>query len=153
MTPILHYKKRFFSRTSNIFSGETQAGYLTENAWKRVAEGELYGKKFRFETRGIFKPETTISETDSGAISGKINYNAWKNTARIDLGGQIYDMKYLNFWHTKWAISNLRGTCVRFQGNTSRGRIEVLDAEEMIVLAGIFIFSYFQRSHAAAAAT
>jgi hypothetical protein len=153
MTPILHYKKGFFSRTSNIFSGETQVGFLTESAWKRVAEGELYGKKFRFETRGVFKPETTISETDTGSVAGTITYNSWKNSARIDFTNQMYEMKYLNFWHTRWAISDIRGPRVRFHGNTSRGRIEIVDSEEWMVLAGIFTFSYFQRASAAASSS
>jgi hypothetical protein len=153
MTPILHYKRGFFSRTSNLFSGESPVGFLTESAWKRMSEGELYGKKFRFVTRGFFKPETQITETDSGIVAGTITYNAWKNTARITFDGRMYDMKYLNFWHTKWAISDARGNRVRFHGNSSRGRIEVMDAEEWMVLAGIFTFSYFQRASAAASSS
>ncbi|MFN8205913.1 MAG: hypothetical protein U0T82_00695 [Bacteroidales bacterium] len=155
MTPILQYHRRFFSRTIRIFSGESQVGFLAESAWKRKAEGELYGKKYLFETRGIFKPETSITGMDAGMISGKITYGKWKSKAIIEYNGEDFEMKYTNFWHTRWAITGRRGTRLRCQGHSLKGRIEVMNADEGLVLTGLYIASYFtkQASAAAAAAT
>ena len=120
----LHWKRKAFSSTSEIFSGATLIGRLRENSWNQSAEGELNGENYHFKTKGVFKPVTQITQSESNTPIGKIEYNSWK---------------------TRWSLSDSAGILMKFKGNASKGNIEVEKEDDLLLLTGLFVTNYYRQ--------
>lgn len=143
MNSIINWKKGIFKNTFEIYSSDTLIGTLKENSWKQTATGELNGTKISFRTKGFFTPETEISDTERNIPIGKITYNTWKTKATIEYNNKSAEWKYDNFMNTKWSLSNSNGVMLRYSGSFSKGEIEVLTHDEILLLSGLFITNYF----------
>jgi hypothetical protein len=139
----LDWKKGIFKETFEIYSNGVLVGILKENIWKQIAYGELNGKKVIFKTRGFFKQETQIIETNTNNSVGKITYNSWMTKATIEYTNRVANWKYDNAWNTKWSISNSEGVQIRYQGSSSKGTIEHQTQDDELILSGLFVTNYY----------
>lgn len=143
METLLTWKKGFFKSAIEIYSGEQLLGRIKDKNWSQESEGELNGKKFRFVTKGFFKPYTLIFDSSTSSELGKINYNGWGNKATLELSGNIYNWKYLNTWGSKWILSDSSGNQISYKGSNSKGEISSSTFNEILILSGLFIRDYF----------
>lgn len=143
MVTYLQWKKGIFKSTYEILSGESFIGNLRPDSWGNIGKGELNGKKYIFETKGFFNPETLINTTENNLPIGKITYNSWKTRATIECGNKAYMWKYDNAWNTKWSVSDSEGILMRYHGSFTKGDIEIKVADEMLILSGLYITNYF----------
>ncbi|MEN8228638.1 MAG: hypothetical protein ABFS38_10830 [Bacteroidota bacterium] len=141
----LHWKRGVFSNTSEIYSEEKPIGSLKENSFKQSAEGEINGKRYRFHTKGVFKPETQITDADSNTVMGRIEYNSWMTKATIRVSPKSFQWKYENIWNTRWSLTSSEGRQMKFQGNSSKGSIEMDGEDDLLVLTGLFITNYYRQ--------
>lgn len=141
----LHWKRKAFSSTSEIFSEATLIGRLRENSWNQSAEGELNGENYHFKTKGIFKPVTQITQSESNSPIGKIEYNSWKTKASIQLSGKTIQWRYDNIWNTRWSLSDSAGILMKFKGNASKGNIAVEKEDDLLLLTGLFVTNYYRQ--------
>jgi hypothetical protein len=139
----LDWKKGIFKETFEIYSNGVLVGILKENIWKQIAYGELNGKKVIFKTRGFFKQETQIIDTNTNNSVGKITYNSWMTKATIEYTNRVANWKYDNAWNTKWSISNSEGVQIRYQGSSSKGTIEHQTQDDELILSGLFVTNYY----------
>jgi hypothetical protein len=143
--PMIHWKKKFFSTCTNIYSGERIIGKLSENSWKQTADGECYNKRYRFKTSGIFKQKTTVYELNGNREIGKITYNSMMSKAEIHYPDQIYHWKYDNLWQTRWSLTDDSGNKMEFHGRTHTGFIRLENEDALLILTGLFITNYYQQ--------
>ena len=143
MKTFLNWKRGIFSNTYRIFSDNSQVGKLKEKAWTQSADGELNGKKYSFKTKGLFKQETQIIDSESGSLIGKITYNSWKTKARIEYSGKVVNWKYNNAWNTKWSLFNSEGIHIHYHGSSIKGNMESDNQNDMLALAGLYITNYY----------
>jgi len=139
----LKWKKPTFKETYEIYSNGALVGTLKENIWKQIANGTLNGKKVIFKTKGFIKPRTLIIDPDTQATLGKITYNLLLTKARIESARSVANWKYDNIWGTKWSISNSEGVHIRFRGSSSKGTIEHLMQDDLLILTGLFVTNYY----------
>jgi hypothetical protein len=139
----LNWGKGIFSNTFEIFSDGVAVGNLKENTWRQSADGELFGKRYLFKTKGFFKQETQIMDANNGSLLGTIKYNYWKTKATIEYIDRVFNWKYDNLWNTKWSISDLNGVQVKYQGSSSKGKIELNEQNELLLLTGLYITNYY----------
>jgi hypothetical protein len=139
----LNWKKRTLKETYEIYSNGILVGTLKENIWKQIAYGTLNGKKVIFKTKGFLKPRTLIIDPDTQANLGKITYNLLLTKATIESARRVASWKYDNIWGTKWSISNPEGVHIRFRGSSSRGTIEHLMQDDLLVLTGLYVTNYY----------
>jgi hypothetical protein len=139
----LTWKKRLTSSTFQILSDNLKVGELKERAWSNSAEGNLRGKRYRFKTKGFFKPETQIIDIDYHVIVGTITYGAWRTKATIEIDDVNYDWAYSNSWHTKWQILKSGETVLDYQGSSSKGKITGGQLPEFLVLSGLYVTNYY----------
>jgi hypothetical protein len=143
MKTSLSWKRGLFKSTYEIFSGETAVGKLKPDTWSSKGSGELYGKAFRFETKGFFNQETQIINPSDNSVVGRITYNTWKTKATIECGLKSFTWKYDNGWNTKWSLSDSTGTMLQYHGSFTEGDINVSDYNDLLILTGLFISNYF----------
>ena len=143
MKSSLHWKKKTFSSTYRIYSGDRQVGQLVENSLKQSAVGELNNSKYLFKTKGVFKQETEVIDIDSKTTIGKISYNAMMNKAEIQYPNRTVHWKYDNKWQTRWSLSDTRGIQMAFRGGLSKGSIECSDEDDLLVLTGLFVTNFY----------
>jgi hypothetical protein len=143
MKTILNWKKGIFKSTYEIYSENILVGRLKDKSWTQSADGEINGKKYSFKTKGFFKQETQITDSENNTIVGKITYNSWKTRAKIELNDIVIHWKYSNFWNTKWSLYNSENNLVNFQGSSSKGTIEYDENNDLLVLAGLYITNYY----------
>ena len=143
MSTIYNYKKKLLSSTFQILSGDKLLGNLLEKAFRQSAEGELNQKKYAFRTSGALNPETEILDLLSGDSLGKIYYTAGMTRATIRLNDREVSWKFDNTWQTRWSLSDPKGNEITYKGSVTRGAINCLENDELLVLSGLFIVSYY----------
>lgn len=146
MKTTLSWKRRAFSTTYKIYSNERSIGQLQNRSFKQSSEGRINKKKYTFRTKGVFKQETLIMDGDSKKIVGNITYNSMMTKATIKLQDRTISWKYDNGWQTRWSLFNEQGTLMKFAGRATRGTIECQEADELLVLTGLYITNYYQQA-------
>jgi hypothetical protein len=144
----LNWKKGIFKSTYEIYSEDCSVGYLNEKTWSQSSEGELYGEKYRFKTRGFFNQETQIFTAEDDAPTAKITYNSLRTKARIEYSGKVYFWSYNNIWSTKWSLNDSDGFLINYACYSSRGTIESDFQHNFLILAGLFIRNFYLQASA-----
>jgi hypothetical protein len=146
MSTILSWKRAAFSTTYQIFSGERSIGQLENQSFKQTSKGSISKQKYTFRTKGLFKQETRILDADSNKEIGKISYNSMMTKATIELQDRTLYWKYDNAWQTKWRIYDEKHSLVKFAGRSTKGSIEFEQADDLLVLTGLFVTNYYQQA-------
>ena len=138
-----NWKKGVFSECYKIFNNEAQVGNLSNKSFSQTAHGELNEEKYTFKTCGFWKQQTQIIDNNENKIVGEITYNNWMNKASININGQKFDLKYDNIWNTKWSISSLNETQIRYNSSTTTGQIESKTDNQLLILSGLYVDNYY----------
>lgn len=146
MKVLLNWKRGAFSTTYHIYSGEEHIGELSDRTFKQIAEGRIRQKKYQFLTKGFFKQETRIIDGDTHEPIGHITYNSMMTRATIQYAGKSLNWSYDNRWQSKWSIYNDAGIRMKFTGRSTRGSIEYENADDLLVLTGLFVTNYYQQA-------
>ncbi len=152
METLYTWNTRLFSSTHEIFNIEGKAGELSTFSL-RNAEGELEGKKVLFTPRGFFKREILIKIPDEESPVGSIIPGGWGNSARITLRDRDYMFRFESFFHTRWSISDINETLIRFTNTFKSRGITAFVKDEILILAGLYLKDYFRKRAAAASAS
>lgn len=152
MEKIYTWKRGFFKRTYELFSNEMAVGTLRERTWSYSADGEINGKTYQFIITGFWKRKTEISDTEK--VIATITYNSWMTKATIEFTGSMKSLtwQYDNFWHTWWSLSDPSGRKIKYHGSQLKGEITSNIDDDMLILAGLFITSYYRREASGASA-
>jgi hypothetical protein len=149
-----NWKTKLFSKRFEIYQHEILKGDLYKENWSRKVNGELNIRKMAFETKGVFKPETTIIDLQGELPIGSIKYTSWKARATIFYQDKEYRWQFDNFLRSKWSISDQNGAIIRYHSKAFTGMIVSYTRDEILILAGFFIRNFLkQRSAEVAAAT
>jgi hypothetical protein len=143
MNTILTWKKGIFSYTYNIFSEGKLIGKMKNNCFSQSADGELYGMKYTFTTKGFFNHHTLIMDNQTNSIIGEINYNNWMTKATLSIQNKKTYWKYENMWNTRWSIFNSEGIQINYSGFSSSGKIESNTEDHLLLLSGLFVTNYY----------
>ena len=146
MKNVFTWKRRAFSTTYKILSGEKIVGELTDRTFKQIAHGFIRNKKYIFRTKGLFKQETTIIDGKNNQEIGMIGYGSMMTKATITFSDRALFWKYDNRWQTKWSIFDDAGIHMKFSGRSFSGIIESDGADELLVLTGLFVTNYYQQA-------
>lgn len=139
----LRWEKKFFSNTYNIYSNNRKIGNFKDKMFSQNAFGELNGKKYTYNTAGIFKQRTEIIDNIENKVIGKITYNNWMTKASITINNKTSYWKYDNIWNTKWSITDLEGIKIEYSGSSSKGKIISNTDDELLLLSGLFVTNYY----------
>lgn len=142
MKTILNWKKGLLSQTYEVRSGGDSVGFLKNNTWKESAEGELFGNRFSFKSKGFLKKETQIFD-EQNVLIGTITYNSWWTKATIACSNKTVHWQYDNFWNTKWSLQDAGGLKIRFDGSSTKGNIEFDEMDALMILTGLYITNYY----------
>ena len=142
----LNWKRGAFSTTYQILSDERSIGQLENHTFRQTSEGRINRNKYRFTTKGVFKQETLIRDGESNRIIGKITYNSLKSRASIELSDRTLSWKYDNAWQTRWRIYDEKQTLMTFAGRSTKGSIEFEQADDLLVLTGLYVTNYYQQA-------
>ena len=145
MTTVLNWKKRWFSCVYQILAGDLHIGTLKEKAFSQSAIGTIDGKRYKFRMRGMFRQLTEIVDLDENEVVGTISYSCWRPKATVTLGEQQMYWKFRNLWETKWELSDFAGGNLSFNGCGNKGNIEMREGHDTMVLAGLYVASYYKR--------
>lgn len=140
-----HWKTKFFSRKFEIFQNEILKGELFKAGLSRKVTGELNAKRFQFETKGIFKNETTITDLQRHTGAGKILITWKKNGTVIVYNGKEYKWKFENFLCSRWSLSDDRRVLIKYHSNAFSGMIESYTGDELLILSGFFIRNFIRQ--------
>jgi hypothetical protein len=69
----------------------------------------------------------------------------------IEYSGKNINFRFINLWNTRWNLSDEKGILISYKGNSIKGKIETDKQDDMLVLSGLFIASYFRRNNGSAA--
>jgi len=140
-----HWKTKFFSRKFEIFQNEILKGELFKAGLSRKVTGELNAKRFQFETKGIFKNETTITDLQRHTGAGKILITWKKNSTVIVYNGKEYKWKFENFLCSRWSLSDDRRVLIKYHSTAFSGMIESYTGDELLILSGFFIRNFVRQ--------
>lgn len=140
----INWKKGLLKCAYQLSSNGVRIGRLVDREWSRSAIGELGGQTFRFQTRGWI-PKTYVMEESTNKLIATIHYNCWWPKATIQLAEQTYAWKFTNLFETRWKVSDRQRTLLKFSGIATRGTIHLDQQNHLLLLAGLFISSYYWR--------
>lgn len=141
----IRWKKGFFSSTTKFYENDIEIGLFKQRGWKDIFRAEINGKKFRFETKGIFKQVTTIFNDMFDSKLGTIEFRNWKREAEVLLNdGTKLSWTTLNFWNTKWQITNNLDFIITYKSSTFKGTAEADKYDDLLFMTGYFIFEFYE---------
>lgn len=146
MSTKLAWKKGLLSNTYQIHSGSEKIGELMSKYFRQNASGVLYGKQYRFETRGFFNQSSIIVDGETNIEIGTITYNTWHTKATITVFKKEYQWKYNNVWNTRWSLFENGNLKVDNSGTSLSGSIESNDNDALLILSSLFVTNYYWQS-------
>lgn len=141
----LHWKKGLFNCTFELLAGGYPVGQLKDSEFSRKAYGQLNNKEITFQRCEGLHTKINISETDTGRKLGIITFNPWYPKATIHLGSQEVYWTFSNIWETRWKITDEEGVIVAYKGWQGKGEMTILEQDDLLVLAGLYISNYYWR--------
>jgi hypothetical protein len=149
-----NWKTKLFSKKFDIYQHEILKGELYKENWSRKVNGELNIRRVMFETKGVFKHETTIIDFQGDMTIGNIKFINWKAKSTISYQNKEYKWQFDNFLRSKWSVSDENGVIIRYHSNAFTGIIVSYTSDEILILTGFFIRNFLkQRSAEIAAST
>ena len=151
----LQWTSTMSGKETRIFRGKLIAGLLKRSLWKEDAYGELNGHMMQFKTTGFWKRKTQILDIEGTRELGFIEYNSWKTSAVITYEDKSYEWTFDSWMRKNWKIKSGEDQAVYSKISTwkNKGNIEVENISPAIVLAGLFVYGYFQKITAAVIAS
>ena len=144
-TSTLNWKKPLLGCSFKLFSGETEVGKLKDSEFSRSAFGSLNDQSLKFTSKGHLHPRTEIRDLNSNEIVGEISFSSWYPKAKIEYKGQVAFWKFSNLWETRWGLSNNQGLKLAFRGHAHKGSVKLNEANDALVLAGLYVSNYSWR--------
>jgi hypothetical protein len=144
-TSTLNWKKPLLGCSFKLFSDKIEVGHLKDSEFSRSAFGSLNDQNLKFTAKSHFHPNTVIRDLNTDKIVGKISYSNWYFKAKIELNGQVAFWKFSNLWETKWGLFNKQGLKLAFRGHAHKGSIKLNEANDAMVLAGLYVSNYYWR--------
>ncbi len=145
MKTFLIWKNRILTGTYTIYSNGRIIGRIKNNYISQSADGELNGVKYTFKTRGLFKQHTQILDNQTNTMIGEILYNNWMTKATLSIQNKKAFWKYENMLNTKWSIFNSEEMRINYSGSPTSGRIESNAEDDLLLLSGLYITSYYRQ--------
>ena len=140
----LNWRQRPLSNKIELFSESKNIGKMITSSLFKKQEGEINGKRFIFNSRGLLFNKFQILNYDDKTVVGEIKYKYLSYKGLIILNsGQSF------FWHLSkpfkkgWTISDAKDTFVLCQGLGSTGKITFEESSDVLVLAGLYIVSCY----------
>ncbi len=141
----INWKKGLFSSKYELFSQNKKIGELNEEMFSRTAIGKLNNSRVKFRKKGVFSSETEITDLNLNSNIGQIKFNAWGNKAEINLNGKKLGWKSDSFWGKKWSVLENGQPIVKYDSSTFKGEIDSKINDEVLLLAGLFVFNYYMQ--------
>ena len=149
-----NWKTKMFSNRFEIYQNDILKGELYKGGWSRKVVGELNTRRIIFETRGVFKLDTQIIDTQGEMTIGQIKYTGWKAKSTILYQDKEYKWQFDNFLRSRWSINNENGPVIKYHSNAFNGIITSYIRDEILILTGFYIRNFLkQRSSDIAAAS
>ena len=148
-----NWKTKLFSKKFDIYQHEILKGELYKENWSRKVNGELNIRRVMFETKGIFKYETTIIDLQGEMTIGTIKFTNWKAKSTISYQNKDYKWQFDNFLRSKWSLSDENGVIIRYHSHAFTGIIVSYTRDEILILTGFFIRNFLKRRSAEIAAS
>lgn len=143
-----NWKTKLFSKKFDIYQQEILKGELYKEGWSRKVVGELNIRRIIFETKGIFKHETTIIDLQGDMVLGKIKFTNWKARSTVSYQNKEYKWQFDNFLRTRWSINDENGAIVRYHSKSFSGIIVSYTRDEILILSGFFIRNFLKQRSA-----
>ena len=143
MNTELTWKKGLFNCSYNLMAGGITIGSLKEKKFSQSAIGQIDNRRYKFRMRNSFKQQVDIIDLDQEEVIGEISFNCWRPKAVIKLHDQVLFWKFTNIWETRWSLFRTDGTQLQFSGCSIKGRIEMNDRDDLMVLIGLYISNYY----------
>ncbi|TFG42266.1 MAG: hypothetical protein E4H43_03410 [Bacteroidia bacterium] len=147
-----NWRTKLFSRKFDIYQNDILKGELCKESWSRNVNGELNVRRIMFETKGVFKYETTIIDLQGEIEIGKINFSLRKAKTTILYKNKEYRWQFDNFIKSKWSLSDENGVIIRYHSRAFSGLIVSYTRDEILILAGFFIRNLLKQRYAKVAA-
>ncbi|MBD3276107.1 MAG: hypothetical protein GF372_12395 [Candidatus Marinimicrobia bacterium] len=142
MNTQFRWKKKFFSRSYKIYSGNQILGKLESRFFSRLSRAKLKGQKYLFRTKGLLRQTTTIYNGSENSRLGTIKYTLWSASADINLAEKEYRWMYNNFRYTMWSITGSDGVNIKYSRSFTKGQIQGNTDDPVLLFTGLFIHGY-----------
>lgn len=151
----LQWTSTMIGKETRIFRGKLIVGLLKRSLWKDDAYGELDGYMVRFKTTGFWKRKTAILDIEGVKQLGHIEYNFWKTSAVITYEERFCSWTFDSWMRKSWKIVGGQDQAIYSKPSVwkNKGDIEVDNMSPVMILAGLFVYGYFQKAAAAAVAS
>ncbi len=117
----LTWKYNYQSSTLKLFKGDNQVGFLKANIWTPFyAQGELYGNKYIFKSKGLFNSNTLILNAETHEVEGNIKGRFHPLIKLIDQ--QASKLNFRNIWMTNWRLVGNQAYRIQFNGGYFNGK-------------------------------
>jgi len=142
----INWKKGLFSTAYRLFSDGREVGYLKERFWSGKTEGTLNEEKASFVKQGLFSNKVDIIAPDTQKKLGQIEMNTWRNKASITLSGEPFNWRFINFWNTRWQLLDGETPIIEHKSRTFAGEAESQTEDNLMMLAGLFVFNQWSNA-------
>jgi hypothetical protein len=140
----LNWKKQFLKCSYNLIQGDRNVGKLTDQDWSNTAVGNLNNHSYHFKMRG-WHSKTYVTELSTNQPVATIHFGCWWPNAMIHQNGSTYKWSFTNLFATSWKLTDQKETKFSFSGVGTSGRIEYSNPNDLLLLAGLYISSYYRR--------
>lgn len=145
MQNTLSWKKGLFKCTFQLFAGGYPVGQLKDSEFSRTAHGRLNNKEVAFRRCEGWRTKVEILDKKDTSRIGQISFNPWYPKATIHLGNQEVYWSFSNLWETRWKITDSEGLIVTYKGWSGKGEMTIMEQDDLLVLAGLYISNYYWR--------
>ena len=139
------WNKHFLSSTYTISENGKELGHLkSNNLFSTSTDAKLMENEYEFVSQSWLNQNTKVFKTGQADPIAKINFNNFRSKAEIIYKDEVYKLKFLDIWQTRWQISK-NDKCVlkSKKSSLSGGKAEIDNDLSELLLIALYASNYF----------
>ena len=139
------WNKKILSSTYTISENGKELGQLkSNNLFSTSTDAKLMENEYKFVSQSWLNQNTKVYKTGQADPIAKINFNNFRSKAEIIYKDEVYKLKFLDIWQTRWQISK-NDECIlkSKKSSLSGGEAEIDDEYSELLLIALYASNYF----------
>ncbi len=139
------WSKKIFSNTYTISKNGESVGYMKGTEFlSKTSQARLFDNEYTFVSENWNNTKVKIYKKGKPEHISDIKFNGFKSRAEISYQGEIYELKFLDIWQSKWQISiNGKSILMSSKSSLSGGQADIGEDHKELLLIALYTSNYF----------
>jgi len=136
----LNWKRQLLFNKVQFFKNNKLVGRMGYHSLWKSAKIEFDDNKYEIQSfKTLFVNSGEFYASEPKRILARFKFNSLKRTGTIKSDGKEYNLKLINFWGTKWKLTDDNQSIIKLSNSCYKGNIEAETEDISLVLVSYYL--------------